>query len=41
LRYHRLINRNGYINASIRERKLIVSTYKREKTSCNLIFAFL
>jgi len=43
LEYHRLISQNGYINAGIREKKskLTVSTYKRGKTSCNLISAFL
>jgi hypothetical protein len=40
LRYHRLINRNGYINAGIRERKLIVSTYKRGKNKLQLDFRF-
>jgi len=40
LEYHRLISQNGYINAGIRERKLIVSTYKRGKNKLQLDFRF-
>jgi hypothetical protein len=40
LEHHRLISQNGYINAGIRERILIFSTYKRGKNKLQLDFRF-